>query len=293
MAYVIGVDGGGSGCRAAIADLSGRIVGRGMDGPANVMTDIESACRNVLAAARQSCRDAGLDPGLVEDSAAVVALAGVNIPGWKDEVHKRLPFRAVSVETDALVALIGALGPHDGAVAVLGTGSVFAMRTGAGVRMVGGWGFMVGDLASGACLGRALLQETLLAYDAIHRSSPLTDAVMRRFGGDPNAIVSFAAKARPGDFGQFAPLLFDHCEQGDPVAADLVGTALEQLEETLDAIMTPDCDRLCLLGGLAHRYRAMLPDRLRKIVHDPLGDGLDGALFLARSRFGPGAGGHD
>jgi glucosamine kinase len=49
--------------------------------------------------------------------------------------------------------------------------------------------------------------------------------------------------------------------------------------------MAPDCDRLCLLGGLAKGYEMHLRPRFRRLVKAPLGDALEGALALAVRHF--------
>ena len=48
--YLVGVDGGGTGCRAAIADLTGRLLGQGAAGPANATTDLAQTIVNVRVA---------------------------------------------------------------------------------------------------------------------------------------------------------------------------------------------------------------------------------------------------
>ena len=70
------------------------------------------------------------------------------------------------VESDAPIALDGALGARDGAIAIIGTGSTFVLRQDGRTRAIGGWGFL-GDHGGGARIGRDLLEETLLAYDGI------------------------------------------------------------------------------------------------------------------------------
>ena len=286
MIYLIGIDGGGTSCRAAIADREGRVLGRGKSGSANIMTDPDGALANILSATHAACDDARLPHRSVEKAGAVLGLAGANIGEYGAHIRAALPFHDSHVETDALIALHGALGEHDGAVAIIGTGSVFVARQGNAVRTVGGWGFMIGDLGSGARVGRALLQETLLAHDGVHRGSPLTALVLKRFEDDPQSLVEYAHMARPGEFGSFAPLVFDRAESGDPIARSLVEGATRSIEEALDAIMPQDCDRLCLLGGLAGRYRSGLGERYRALLREPLGDALDGALALALQRFG-------
>lgn len=281
MAYLIGIDGGGTSCRAAIADEGGHVLGLGRSGSANIMTDLEGARSHIMAAVHAACDEAGLARGTVEDAVAVLGLAGANIGEHGARIRALLPFRESLVETDALIALHGALGEHDGAVAVIGTGSVFVARRGDTVRMVGGWGFMLGDLGSGARVGRALLQEVLLAHDGVHAGSALTALVLKRFEDAPQGLVEYAHAAPPGEFGSFAPLVFDHATRGDPVARALVDGATRSIEEALDAIMPENCERLCLLGGLAGRYRNELGARYRTLLREPLGNALEGALAMA------------
>ncbi|MGO4839546.1 BadF/BadG/BcrA/BcrD ATPase family protein, partial [Rhizobiaceae sp. 2RAB30] len=183
-----------------------------------IMSDLEGARKNIVEAAKLAFIDAGRDPTLMSTAGAVLGLAGTNVGGYKQQLLEILPFRASLVESDALIALNGALGDHDGAIASIGTGSIFMSRKGERLQTIGGWGFMLGDHASGARLGRSLLQETLLAHDDIHPGSAVTRAVMERFEGDPRAIVKFGSASKPGDFGAFAPMVFDFAAQGDPVA---------------------------------------------------------------------------
>jgi glucosamine kinase len=249
------------------------------------MTDIEGARENIVAASEAACVDAGLSSETILSSSALLGLAGANIGDYGERIRALLPFRRSIVETDAMIALNGALGAEDGAMAILGTGSIFMARRKGGIRSVGGWGFMVGDLGSGARVGRALLQEALLAHDGVHQGSELTSEILRRFEDDPQTLVEYAHTAKPGEFGTFAPLVFEYAERGDPIGNALIDGAVRSIEEALRAIMPQDCDRLCLLGGLARLYQPFLGPRFRKLVKEPFGDALQGALGLALQRF--------
>ena len=72
MVFVLGIDGGGTSCRAALATLSGGIIGRGKSGPANIRTDLTGARENIVDAARQAFLDAGKDPALIPEIYAVL-----------------------------------------------------------------------------------------------------------------------------------------------------------------------------------------------------------------------------
>lgn len=292
MDLVLGIDGGGTGCRAALATQTGDILGRGRGGPANIRTDLAGACDNIVEAARLAFVDAGRDPALIASSDAVLGLAGANVGDYKQRLEAMLPFRNSAVENDSLISLEGALGAHDGAIAALGTGTVYLARQQGQLRPIGGWGFQVGDLGSGARIGRDLLQETLLVYDKIHAGSALTDIMLERFNGNPSDIVEFTTAAKPSDYGVFAPMVFEHAAKGDAVGQKLVDRAVADVEETLAVFDLSPTQRLCLLGGLAGLYAPLLSKRYRAIMHPPLQDALGGAVMMAAKRFGKGGASH-
>ena len=284
--FIIGIDGGGTSCRAAVADVRGTILGRGKGGPANILTDPNHAIASITEAAGAAFGDAGLDEEDIASASAFLGLAGTNVGDLTRYVHDRLPFRHTDIDSDGLIALQGALGDGDGAVAILGTGTIYMARRAGEVRYVGGWGFQVGDLGGGARIGHALLEEALLAHDGVHARSGVTDAVLAEFKHDPRQIVEFARLSKPGDFGRFAPLVFDHAARNDPRALALVEAAALTVNEALDVIMElGGGEKLCLLGGLAALYPAWLSPRHRAILVEAKADALTGAVALAAARF--------
>lgn len=282
MDYVVGVDGGGTGCRAAIADRRGTVLAQARSGPANIRTDLDGAHRNIQAAIEEAAAGAGLSLASLSNCVAVLGLAGGNVGDYAERLRARLPFRRSITVNDGIIALAGALGPHDGVIGIVGTGSVFAARIAGQVRMIGGWGFQVGDLASGARLGQRLLEEVLLAYDGVRRPSPLTVRIMEDFGHDPAKIVAHVREATPAIYAGLAPTLIDAAKEGDAVAEAVLDWGCRDLERMLDAIARPDTNRLCLLGGLAAMYGERIAPRYRAILKAPLGDALQGALAMAR-----------
>lgn len=286
MPFVIGIDGGGTGCRAVLADMSGKPLGAGRAGAANIMTGFDAAVENITVAAQAAAADAGLEAQVIGETSAFLGLAGANIGDYSNRMSGILPFRQCRIATDAEISMQGAIGDDDGVVAIIGTGSVFVCRRNNVVRTVGGWGFTVGDLGSGARLGRALLQEALLAYDGIHEGSELTRRVLAKFEHSPQTLVEYAHTALPGEFGAFAPLVFELAERQDPIARKLVDRAVSDLEETLDALTSGNDLPICMLGGLGEVYRDLLSERFRIRVRPPRGDAASGALALAVKHFG-------
>src|SRR4051812_46365680 len=114
--FAIGIDGGGTSCRAVVADETGTILGRGKAGAANIMSNPEEALANIVAAARAAFSDAGIDQGETAASAAVLGVAGANVGPYGARIQAALPFARAQVVTDSLIALQGALGSSDGVV---------------------------------------------------------------------------------------------------------------------------------------------------------------------------------
>jgi glucosamine kinase len=285
VTYLLGIDGGGTGCRAALAELDGRILGIGKSGAANIMTDMNTAYHNILEATHAAFVNAGIDRSLAGTVSAILGLAGANVGDNAAKLKTLLPFKDAMVVSDGLIALQGAIGNHDGTVVILGTGSAFITRTGNIVQFAGGWGFKVSDLGGGARLGRHLLEESLLAHDRFHPASPLTQAVMQRFENNPHKVVQFAHSATPSDFGTFAPMIFEYAAKKDAVALALLQTAVDQIEQGLDAIMSASQTRLSLLGGLGPLYEKRLSPHYQAKLQKPLNDALTGAVQLAALNF--------
>lgn len=289
MEVYLGIDGGGTSCRAALGDAAGRVIGRGRSGNANIVTDPDLALASILEASRAAASDAGLDAETISSIPAVLGLAGVNIASHAQAIAARLPFARFALQTDTSIALRGALGIHDGVVAILGTGSAFLSGRSGQMRQIGGWGFIVGDQGGGARIGRQALEEALIAHDGIGERSPLTEAVLAEFNHDPERVVDFARRAQPADFGRYAPQVFDFAGRGDPVARRIMEAQSAFVNRSIDAMRWQGCERLCLVGGLAHLYPAYLTERHRAILADPLGSALEGAVSLAVERFSNGA----
>ncbi len=281
---IVAVDGGGTACRARLISPAGTVMGFAESGPANISTDFDAACRNILTAADTLFADAGIDEKRAGTSVACLALAGTIDEQRIDRLRKRLGFSSVSVISDMEASLYGALQGRDGVVASIGTGSFFVSQEAGETRRIGGRGFFLSDDCSGAYLGRELLRETVRAYDGLRERSPLTNSVMTRFGNSVDNLVMFSMTATPRDYGKFAPRVVDANHDGDPTARALIDRSLSEMCEILDALEVERIGRLCLVGGLGAAYKILLPKKYQALCGRPMGDTLDGAAALARKR---------
>jgi glucosamine kinase len=279
----VGVDGGGTGCRARIENAEGRLLGTGIAGPAALRIGLGSALAEVEKACGGALEEAGLGSDALSSLHAAVGLAGVGRKGAIEQLALRPhPFRSVVYAHDATIACIGAHGARDGGIVIVGTGSVgFALIGGREVR-VGGYGFPISDEGSGADLGLHAIRLALRAYDGRAVTTSLTRDVMMRFQNDPFEAVAWMDQATATDYATFAPLVMRHADAGDPVARRIVRDAAEQIDELVRSLSESGASRVALLGGLASSMQPWLtPDVQRRLV--PVeGDAVDGALHLAR-----------
>jgi glucosamine kinase len=280
MECAIGVDGGGTGCRVAILSPSGMMLGSGTGGPSNIATNFEGALANIRAAIAAAAAQAGVRELKTASVSAVLGLAGANVGDHAKNLVAQLGFARCEVVSDALISLDGALAGKDGTGAMIGTGSVFASRKDDVFRALGGWGFQVGDQASGARIGRSVLQETLLAHDGIRAHSDLTRAMIARFGSAA-AVTEFARQSAPSEFAALAPLVVDAGRLGDAVALDILDNAMTYICKALDVVSFDAALPVVMIGGLSQILTPFLPEPLKRRIVKAQGNALDGASRLA------------
>ena len=274
MQLFLGVDGGGTGCRVALANAAGQVLARAEAGPANIFSNPDLALKNILAAATEAVLQATGSTNGLANLRAGLGLAGANASGASDWLAAHLPFAASRIETDALTTAKGALGSSDGIVAALGTGSVFAIQQAGQVRQIGGWGFWLGDEGSGAVLGRSLLSRALRARDGVHEMTPLLQSVLDHFE-TPDRLVAFSLSAKPAEYARWAPGLF---QTNDPAAQIILQSATAEVEVTIAALQPATALPVTFIGGLGPAYAS----RIRRWPQAPAkGTALDGAIMLA------------
>ena len=287
ITYHFGIDGGGTGCRAIVADQNGRVLGEGASGPANIGADQENSILHICKAADRARKNAGLGSSIYESASAVLGLAGANSLPDHTLIYERLPFKVSRIVSDTLTALQGAMGDGNAAIAILGTGSAFVRRTDDTIRIIGGRGFMLSDHAGGARLGRELLEQVLLTVDGFAQHSDLSRAVLARFDSNPRDITVFSRTASAADYAAFAPMLFEFAVRDDPLSLRILADACEMIRRGLDNLRIGELQRFSITGGLASSYTALPFFPYMEFYREPLGDSLQGALALALKKATP------
>lgn len=276
----LAIDGGGTRCRARLIDAQARILAEAEGGAANVYAAFESATGTLEALIAEIAAAAQLAPARLH---IVAGLAGANVPSVQQRLaHWRPQCASLRVLTDVEIACIGAHAGAPGAVFIVGTGSQGASWDGERFQLLGGWGFALSDLGSGAILGQRALRLALLALEGIVAASPLTQALMQRFEQDAEKLLLWSQQATTGDWGSVVPEVFAAAQQHDCHGQALVEQCASEIALMVQPLLSEQGRRLSLMGGLAQPIARWLPPTLQRALVPPQGDALSGALLLAR-----------
>lgn len=282
MTFYLGIDAGGSNCRARLIDANGTVIGEGRSGTANARIGIEALYETLKDTADQAVAQAGLSAEQRATVHAGMGIAGITRPGVREALAELdFGFAAAEYATDAQIANLGAHGGQDGAILIIGTGSAAQLRVEGREFTIGGYGFPISDEGSGAALGLSAMRHALRALDGRTRKTPLSAAVTERFDHDTAQAIAWMDQATPRDYGTFAPLVMDYAEADDAIARSIVENAAGHIERFIETIFERGATRCTLVGGLAPRMKPWLRNRTVARLSEPMGDSLDGALRLA------------
>jgi glucosamine kinase len=281
---LLGVDGGATRCRARLCAPDGAKLGEAIAGPANIRFGIDDSLAAVLQATRECLQQAGLSSRDLPRITACLALAGASEPDDIAATQVRAhPFGRTVLTTDARAACVGAHGGRPGGIIVVGTGTIGWAELGERHYRVGGYGFPISDEGSGAWIGCEALRRVLWAHDGRIAWTPLLSTLFERFERDPHAIVRFSAEALPRDLGTLAPFVVEHAKSGDSVGIELMRAAAGHIDLLAERLHALGAQRLALVGGLAAAMTGWVSPTTRACLVAPIGDALDGALWLARA----------
>lgn len=258
-ALYMGIDGGGSGLRVAIADADLVVHGRAEGPPAN-----PSSLGRLRAAAivQDAMRAALADLAPQRVAAVAIGLAGAaasHSAEWlRAVVGAVLPHARIVPSADYEIALVGALGQRRGLLVLAGTGALaYGVNAAGESALAGGWGYLLGDEGSGYWLGLQALRAVARAADGrgpettLHRAllpalglSAARDLIPWLYGASPPPTAAVAA---------LAPLLLETARQGDGSAVAIVRQAADELNLAAQAVMrrlAMPSPPIALAGGL-------------------------------------------
>jgi glucosamine kinase len=284
-----GIDGGQSSTTAVVGDERGRILGRGVAGPADEVGQgpDSTRLRDALGAALSAAlADAGLSPR----TPLTAVVAGVS--GYEGRVYGAVPAFPAEHQRllhDAEIALAGAFAGGGGVVAIAGTGSAVYGGDGRSGRLRGGWGYLFGDEGSAFWIVRELLS-TLMAASDFTTSESLREtsaAVCTYFGQASLRGVARAFAA--GELTRERLASFAPQALGLAMAQPLIRRGGDALARRIAAAVADGAPpRAALIGGMFEDagYRALVAELVAGPPHavqivEPVYEPAVGALLLA------------
>ncbi len=280
--YFVGIDGGGTSCRARIKDAQGHFLGEAKTGSANIMLGAEIAMASIIESITLAAQQGGLSEQDFSSMHVGLALAGAeHKASWHTFMSLPHPFASITLNTDAYGACLGAHNGNNGAIMIAGTGSCGIYLKGLEQHVVGGREFPISDQGSGAVMGLHLIQQVLLAEDGIRDKTPLSQHVMAHFDNDVDNVVAWSKQAIPRDYGQFSPAIFQYAEQGDELAIEMLKQTAADIEMFLVALNKRGASRICLMGSIAERILDWLSPPVQQWIVKPQFDAIEGALMFA------------
>jgi glucosamine kinase len=282
--YFLGIDGGGSRCRARIRASDGRKLGEAVGGSSNIYQNFDEAIAEIVATARAAAATANV---AIEDLSAGLGLAGLITSVGVERIEAaKLPFALVVADSDAYAACMGAFAGGSGGIVIAGTGSVGFALVGTARHIVGGWGFALGDHGSGAWLGHHAVRRAALSIDGLLQPTPLIEAVLTIAGRNRFDLSHWSQEAAPKDYAKLAPLVFESAAKGDVHGMTIVIEGASAISSLGRALMARGAGRICLLGGLSRVYPPYLDADVKSALSGPVADASDGAIMMARRAAG-------
>ncbi|WP_157447284.1 BadF/BadG/BcrA/BcrD ATPase family protein [Catenovulum agarivorans] len=279
--YIIAVDGGGSKCHVRLFEQTQQnAIAEYTGGSCNFASDFNQAIVNLVQSIEKLLLKADLAENVIKSCTVAGGFAGVNLP----KVCQRLsnwqhPFKKFLFTTDLHLACYAANQSCNGKAIITGTGSCAIATNDSTEVILGGYGFQIGDQASGAWLGRQAIEQTLLVLDNLATHNQLSTLVTEHANTtDATQLSQLWYQASPSQFAELAPLVTGLAHENDPSALTIVNTAILYLAKLIEQLNQVQSGSTYLLGGLASFYYPMLKEQysVKLSDHQPIA----GAMVL-------------
>jgi len=282
----LGIDGGGTKCKARLEDAQGNLLAEAIAGPANAARNLTGSVKAVLEASEKAIAKANIKGLTLNQIHAGIGLAGINIPQVKQAFLKQsLPFASWHITTDLHIACLGAHLGQDGAIVIVGTGSSGVAIHNDQQFEMGGHGFVVGDKGSGAWLGKMAISHCLETLDGIAPNNLLSKQVINLFDCDSAYdLVNLTLEAKPALFASVAPLIFRLAASQQEDALLLVNQAATYINKICHRLLSGNLHRLSLIGGITQPLTPYLDSQLQAIIRPAQATPEQGAILYSKMK---------
>jgi N-acetylglucosamine kinase-like BadF-type ATPase len=215
--------------------------------------------------------------------------------------------------SEGRMGLLAGICSEEGFAALSGTGSDVFYIGPAGLRIIGGWGLMLGDEGSGGQIGQRGIIAAIHAYEGRGEPTLLTALLMswlgQEEGGEPLRTLReslcprvYGAASPRAVLASFAPYVSEAWERGDWVAGNILAGAGREMGRQMTALIKASAEEdakalimpSTVCGGtwkgsrlIFHSYRDYVrADYPGFIIHWPAFDAVAGGAVLAGLEMG-------
>lgn len=282
----LGIDGGGSKCRARIFSAANQELGAGIGGPANPIQGVQQTINSITEATELALVNAGLPASSISQLIAGVGLAGVNLPSLFQTISNwQHPFQKMFLTTDLHIACLAAHNSAEGAVIVAGTGSCGYALVNNVTTILGGHGFPFGDQGSGAWMGLEAIKAVLLASDKLGPATLMSEPIENFLQAKGVMIVDKMIAAKASDYAQLAVFVLEAAQQQDPVALTIIKDGAAYLSAIAEQLWQTGVARMSFIGGLSAHLTPWLAPHIAARLAQPFGQPEYGAAYYAQQQF--------
>ncbi|WP_156288214.1 N-acetylglucosamine kinase [Oceanobacillus salinisoli] len=303
MEYLLGIDGGGTKTRAAIADGNGIVIAEATAGPSNLHSaskqQVERTFQELFDVLGKSCK-----PNKLEISYVFAGIAGTasekNNQIISQILKRLLPGKAlIQVLPDPINALYSGTYGNPGIVQISGTGSItYGINRHLKHDRVGGWGYLLGDEGSGYDVGRQGAVAALKAYDGRGIDTMMLSMFLDHFRvNHPQDFIQkiYSSISPKNELADLTKLVFRAYKKKDRAAESIITRAVDEMMLGITTLYNKLFDEeedaeVVLCGGI-FTEKDILPKLLQtrfidtKLVlklpsMDPAGGALIGAYLL-------------
>lgn len=307
--FYLGIDSGGTKTRTRIQILPGNRKMEFEMGPSNLCSTEMEKIKQVFSDLHLIIkRELGEDARCLGIGIGAAGISNPETPGKLKSCLRSAGFvcAPICMASDAMAALLGALGDSEGIILISGTGSVCLGRNSFGkTHQTGGWGHLTGDEGSGYAIGREILCAVLKQLDGRGEKTILTELVFtdKKLCCIADVIrYVYEAENSKKNIAAVAPLIVPAIEKGDKIAVKIASSAANDLFQMIKAVaekLELAESRITFAGGILSNLTVLadiLKERIREEypnleIQIPEGDALDGALYMAVKAKGGGDGG--
>lgn len=280
---LIAIDAGGTKCHGILYDtVQQKTLAQVKTGSANLASNYSLALSNIKQACTDLLTQANLPDSALAELAVYAGLAGVNFPQIANKLSQwQHPFKSFGFTTDLHLACYAAHPNNQGNVIIVGTGSCGIAISSSQAVVLGGYGYKLGDQASGAWIGQQAVQTSLLTLDGLIKPNALTQEVCKVSQiNTPAQLSQYWHNATPAQFSELAELVFSCAKQNDEQAICIIKQAASYLEQLFYQLLKTQPGPTCIVGGISKQITPWLNPTIQQQLKPAKAEPVYGALSL-------------